>query len=50
MTMVGPSGYATDIMYMLFYIFIFVAGVAFAGLLSYVTGTPQPHCGVCICP
>ena len=51
MTLIGPNQTLVEG-------FIFVCGITagvvfsllFLGLGTFLTGSPQPHCGMCICP
>jgi hypothetical protein len=51
MTIIGPN---QDLVNGFVFVCGILAGVIFSliflGLGTFLTGTPQPHCGVCICP
>jgi hypothetical protein len=47
MTMLGPN---TDILMIIVFAVGFGIGVGVMVVSSILTGSPQPHCGVCVCP
>lgn len=47
MTLVGPN---IDIVILFSFVSGVVVAITFMMIIFTLTGSPQPHCGVCICP